>query len=272
MMVTSYVVASGWLCLAVPVMGPALWLIVRVASFFPQWQLRDRKVLATVLTAREGGGNPALLDALLEDDTLLATRLRAFLADHREDRKLVAPPPATLKVQSAARAERLSVAMLSAVARARDPELHVLFTDTEDLAARVDALEKAVRVSRSRRHQVLVVMAESPKGVAVSEGDPEWGKPGGSSLARSFGLLVNKLLRRKKELPQTPGAVVVSPQLKAKLEEIGKTLQAETLALEDLKKRLGRLGVTVIHGAAAPREAQKLVARLRRTGSRVGIQ
>ncbi len=266
LMATSYVVASGWMCLAVPLSGPALWVVVRLASFFPQWQLRDRKVLATVLTAREGA-NPALLDALLEDDTLMASRLRAFLADHREDRKLLAPPPPLLKVQSAARAERLALGVLSAVARARDPELHVVFTDTEDLEARVDALERAVRVSRSRRHEVMVVLAPRPSRVeAVDEaGTPQaWHK---RSIPKAVGLWINrKFGLRKKRLGAGESVPPASHEAGQNSEK------PENKALDELKRRLGRLGVPVVAGEQGGLEAQKLVARLRRSGARMAAR
>ncbi|MCE2805911.1 MAG: DUF58 domain-containing protein [Gemmataceae bacterium] len=263
LMVTSYVVASGWMCLAVPLSGPGLWLAVRIASFFPQWQLRDRKVLATVLVAREGGG-PGHLDALLEDDTLLATSLRAFLADHREDRNLAAPPPAALRVQSKARAERLALGLLSAVSRARDPELHVLFSDTEDLAARLDRLERAVRVSRSRRHEVMVVLAPKTVREQVPDAPVENGSWFRRSIPRVAGLWINRKfgLRKFKD----PGAKEGGPP-----NAEGNALNpAEGQALAELRRRLGRLGVPVVVGKDCAAEAQRLVARLRRSGARVG--
>lgn len=273
LMVTSYVVASGWMCLAVPLSGPALWLAVRLASFFPQWQLRDRKVLATVLAAREAG-NPALLDALLEDDTLLATRLRAFLAEHREDRNLVAPPLAALRVQSAARAERLALGLLSAVSRARDPELHVLFSDTEDLGARLDRLERAVRVSRSRRHEVMVVLA--PKVMDSWSWGADTRTPAGSeegrpwykrSIPRAAGLWINRKFGLRKGAMEDPANTGAPPK-----PEGDNAVPVENEALAELRRRLGRLGVPVVVGKDSAAEAQRLVARLRRSGARAGAR
>ncbi len=245
LMVIGYIFASGWMCLAVPLAGPSLWLLVRIASFEPQRRLRERKLMATLLAAR-AGGDSALLDALLEDDTLLSMRLRAFLAEHRADRNLALPPPAALRVNSTARAERLSLAILSAVSRARDPELHVLFTDMQDLGVRVQAIERAVRVSRSRRHEVLVVLANPTPVEPIAAKPPR----------RSFRLSWEK----NREALATDAAQKAME---------GRSARQEA-SLTDLKSRLAKLGVSVVIGPEASREAQRLMARLRRTGARVG--
>ena len=271
LMVTSYITASGWMCFSVPLSGPILWLVVRLASFFPQWQLRDRKILATVLAAREGG-NPAHLDALLEDDTLLASRLRAFLADHREDRKLAAPPPPTLRVQSAARAERLGLALLSAVARARDPELHVVFTDVEGLEARIDALERAVRVSRSRRHLVLVVLADTPNSEGTEKPDPETILPVyRRNIPRMLGRYIYKKFNLSKETTLQNLEHSQSTSASEK-QAVTPSQNVAEKAVADLKNRLAKVGVPLVRGKQGALEAQRLVTALRRSGARAGTR
>lgn len=160
-LVLAYVMASPWLCLLATWSGPALWAAARLVTIHHTLRLRERKRLASVLAARQGG-DPALLDAFLEDDTLLATRLRAFLAEHRRDRMLPVPAPPPLTTFSRARAERMALAVRAAVAKARDPECHFLLTDTTDLPGRLEVLVKAARLVRSRRHQMVVVLDEGP--------------------------------------------------------------------------------------------------------------
>ena len=157
--VLAYVMANPWLCLAASWSGPALWGITRLLTVKHTLRLRERKRLASVLAARQGG-DPALLDAFLEDDTLLATRLRAFLAEHRRDRLLPVPAPPPLTTFSRARAERMARAVRAAVAQARDPECHFLLTDSTDLPNRIEVLVAAARLVRSRRHQMVVVLDE----------------------------------------------------------------------------------------------------------------
>jgi len=155
----AYVMASPWLCLAASWSGPALWVITRLLTVQHTLRLRERKRLASVLAARQGG-DPALVDAFLEDDTLLATRLRAFLAEHRRDRLLPVPAPPPLTTFSRARAERMARAVRAAVANARDPECHFLLTDSTDLPNRIEVLTAAARLVRSRRHQLVIVLDE----------------------------------------------------------------------------------------------------------------
>jgi hypothetical protein len=157
--VLAYVMANPWLCLVASWSGPALWGITRLLTVKHTLRLRERKRLASVLAGRQGG-DPALLDAFLEDDTLLATRLRAFLAEHRRDRLLPVPAPPPLTTFSRARAERMARAVRAAVAQARDPECHFLLTDSTDLPNRIEVLVAAARLVRSRRHQMVVVLDE----------------------------------------------------------------------------------------------------------------
>jgi len=167
-LVAAYAMASPWLCMAATWSGPILWALARTVTAHHTLRFRERKRLASVLAARQGG-DPALVDALLEDDTLLATRLRSFLAEHRRDRFLPVPPPPPLTTFSRARAERIARAVRAAAARARDPECHFLLTDSSGLPARLEVLVSAARLVRARRHQLVVILDEGPERAGVSQ-------------------------------------------------------------------------------------------------------
>jgi uncharacterized protein (DUF58 family) len=168
MLTLAYVFASPWMCFTATWSGPVLWVLLRLITPHHTLRLRERKRLGSVLAAR-AGGDPALLDAYLEDDTLLATRLRSFLAEHRRDRNLPVANPPQLTTVSRARAERIAKATRAAVASAQDPECHFLLTDTSDMSDRHDVLLAAARLVRSRRHHMIMVLDGNISDIGVSE-------------------------------------------------------------------------------------------------------
>jgi uncharacterized protein (DUF58 family) len=116
-----------------------------------------RKRLAALLSVRYGLA-PSGLEAMLEDDDLFALHLQMFLADHQvpynlplydaQGRYLFAAPE---------KVPVLGKALLQAVGRGRDNELFVLLADLLELDEHLEPLLQAVRVTRGRHHQVILV-------------------------------------------------------------------------------------------------------------------
>ncbi|HKI35341.1 MAG TPA: DUF58 domain-containing protein [Gemmataceae bacterium] len=195
--VLAAVLGGAWLLSSRPIRGDLfLWALLvagglgflAVASFlaFLGWQVfrprrrrgeARRKKLAALLSVRYGLA-PGGLEALLEDDELMALHLQRFLAEHQvpyrlpfydwHGRYLFAAPE---KVDVLARA------LLQAVGKGHDNELFVLLADLIELTDRLEPLLRAVRVALARHHQLMIVCPwppglPPPTGAAVSAAAP----------------------------------------------------------------------------------------------------
>ena len=127
--------------------------------------------LAAMLSVRHGLA-PGGLEAMLEDEDVLALNMQRFLSDHRvpynlplydrDGRDLFAAP------------EKLPVlgrALIEAVDRGRDNQLFVLLADVLELDEYLEPLLQAVRVALGRHHQVILVCPGRPASICRAQGD-----------------------------------------------------------------------------------------------------
>jgi uncharacterized protein (DUF58 family) len=150
--------------LFVGAVGYAIWLAWGLLPGARR-QYARRKKLAAILAVIYRHP-PGALALFLEDDAAFAGELQRFLADHQvrydvplydtRGRYLFALP---------AKIEVLSKALLRAVSRGHDNELHVVLADLLELDEHLQPLLKAVRVARSRHHTVMIV-CPWPEGMA----------------------------------------------------------------------------------------------------------
>jgi uncharacterized protein (DUF58 family) len=209
---------------------------------------RWRKAMAALLAQRYGL-MPGGLGLLLEDNGPMVHYLQQFLAEHhipyplplydRQGRYLFASP---------GKVDVLARALLRAVGKGRDNELFVLVVDLLELVDHLDPLLKAVTVTLTRHHQILV-LCPWPPGVPVPDqrrrrGEGEKGRrgegerEGGRSRHSSTGLTVSP----SPLLPFSPSPLLETVQ------------QATTgrlhLAFRQLQRTFARLGVPVVCAAS----------------------
>ena len=136
---------------------------LRLAFARRQRQLgRWRKQMAAILAERYGLG-PGGVSLLMEDDECCARYLQRLLADHQ------VPYPVPLYdaagrylFSSPGKIEVLSRALLQAVGKGRDNELFVLLVDLLELSDDLAPLLRAVKITLSRHHQVVLICPWPP--------------------------------------------------------------------------------------------------------------
>ncbi len=229
----------------------AMALVLVFATILVSWRQRRlaswRKRLAAMLSVRHGLA-PGGLEAMLEDEDLLALNMQRFLADHRvpynlplydRDGRYLFAAPEKLPV--------LGRALIEAVGRGRDNELFVLLADVLELDEYLEPLLQAVRVALGRHHQVILV-CPWPAGVDL---------PGtGGHEDRG-----SRIEDRDKE-PARSGVLDPRPAISAARAGTQRLLSRATresyqAAYERVRRRLGALGVSVI--CAASDEAVPLI-------------
>jgi uncharacterized protein (DUF58 family) len=124
--------------------------------------VRFRKRLASLTSALYGLG-PGGVGALLEDDEMMALYLQRFMADHE------VPYPLALYddhgrylFSSPGKVEVIARALLRAVGKGHDNELFVLLVDLIELTDYLAPLQRAVKVTLARHHQLLVICPWPP--------------------------------------------------------------------------------------------------------------
>jgi uncharacterized protein (DUF58 family) len=123
---------------------------------------RWRKQMAALIAARYDLGAGAV-SAMLEDEDLMGLLLQQFLNEHQvpfrvplydEQGGYLHAAPGKVKV--------LTAALQESIRRGQDTELFVLLVDLIELEDHLTPLLKTIRLARSRRHQVLVVVPWPP--------------------------------------------------------------------------------------------------------------
>ncbi|CAN5324367.1 hypothetical protein BH11PLA2_BH11PLA2_00960 [soil metagenome] len=136
------------------------WLAYGLLGFLPgnRRRVRQRKQVATVL-ALEDGGSPSLLERYLKDDVAFNERAGRWLAA-RQVRipATIYEADGKLRYRGESKLATLSRAMMRAVSRARDNELYVILADVVELTGSLDVVTRAVKLARTRHHQVLIVV------------------------------------------------------------------------------------------------------------------
>ncbi len=121
-----------------------------------------RKKMAALLSVRHGLA-PGGLEALLQDDELMALHLQRFLAEHQVPYRLpLYDPRGRYLFAAPEKVDVLARALLQAVGKGHDNELFVLLADLIELSDRLGPLLRAVRVALARHHQVMIVCPWPP--------------------------------------------------------------------------------------------------------------
>jgi hypothetical protein len=183
---------------------------------------------------------PGGLEALLEDDELMAVHLQRFLAEHQVPYRLpLYDWRGNYLFASPEKVDVLARALLQSVGKGHDNELFVLLADLIELSDRLGPLLQAVRVALARHHRVMVVCPWPP-------GLPP---PGAVEDSPS---------------PLPPPGIGVGPALRRT------TAARFHRAFAELRQTFGRMGVPVI--CAASGEPVRLILdrmdRLRLVGRR----
>ncbi len=137
-----------------------VWFFNGIRGFFPgrARRMRKRKQLAAIFVTLDQD-SPGKIERYLRDDDALADRIGRFLTDHQ-----VRIPPklydqfGKYRYRGESKAQVLATAMLHTIVRARDNELYVVLADLNDLGDDLEPFLKAIRVTRSRHHHVMVVV------------------------------------------------------------------------------------------------------------------
>ncbi len=118
--------------------------------------------MAALLSVRHGLA-PGGLEALLQDDELMALHLQRFLAEHQVPYRLpLYDPRGRYLFAAPEKVDVLARALLQAVGKGHDNELFVLLADLIELSDRLGPLLRAVRVALARHHQVMIVCPWPP--------------------------------------------------------------------------------------------------------------
>ena len=117
-----------------------------------------RKRMAAILSARHGLG-PAGIALLLRDHALYSVHLQAFLDAHQVPyHRPLFDRDGNFLYRTPRKIELFTRALLRSVAHGRDNELFILFIDLLMLTDTWSPLLDAVKVARSRHHQVVMVV------------------------------------------------------------------------------------------------------------------
>jgi uncharacterized protein (DUF58 family) len=143
-------------------LGLLAFLIILMISGRQRQLSRWRKQMAALLAVRYDLGDGAVA-AMLEDEDLMGLMLQRFLNEHQvpfrvplydEKGRYLHAAPDKIKV--------LTAALQESIQRGQDSELFVLLADLVELEDQLAPLLRTVRLARSRRHQVLVVIPWPP--------------------------------------------------------------------------------------------------------------
>ncbi len=210
-------IASGLGSAFILVLGFLGFLLILLITGRERRIARWRKQMASLFAVRYDLG-PGAVQALLEDEDLLTLYLQKFLNEHQvpfrvplydERGRYLHAAPEKLRV--------LTVALQESIRRGQDSELFVLLADLVELEEHLAPLLAAIRLARSRHHQVLVIIP--------------W-PPGLPSPGKSLSLEPN------------PQALDVDAYLEAWV--IRATLERFNRAYQNLKRTLARLGVEMV--------------------------
>lgn len=138
------------------------FLLILVLTMGQRTRARRRKQMAALLANRYGLGAGGVA-ALLEDEDLLALLLQRFLNEHQVPFRVPLYDARGSYLHAApSKVKVLAAALQESVRRGQDSELFVLLADLVELEDQLPPLLRAIRLARSRRHQVLVVIPWPP--------------------------------------------------------------------------------------------------------------
>lgn len=138
------------------------WLLMSLPTSRERRLSRWRKQMAALLAHRYDLG-PGALEAILQDEDLLTLLLQRFLNEHQVPYRVPLYDGQGRYLHAAPEKVRvLTVALQESIRRGQDSELFVLLADLVELEDHLKPLLKALRLARSRHHQVLVIVPWPP--------------------------------------------------------------------------------------------------------------
>lgn len=243
---TAFVLLWLMAALAPALAGLLVWGLYSMRGWLQprRQQLAQRKRLAALLALRAGTG-PAGVEHLLHNEAAFIRAMGRFLTEHRASSPFSAsrssPPFDTFE---SSQVTVLAQALVRCLSQARDNELYVVLADLVELQHALKPFLHAVRLARSKHHQVLVIVpwpteltSSGPAAQSPSIGTQKTAKE--RSRHHKRWPLISRLLGGRRKLKQP-----VDPELYSQVLGIYGDYYAQ--AYHDLRRDLVRAGASVL--------------------------